>query len=161
MKRVILYIVILIAVWFVPVEGANIGNLHPVEVVLVTKEEGRAVLMTDTGDIGKGETAVEALADLKKTTPGTVYLDTAEYLLIGENADALVEELRPYLKTSVKVCEAENEVNLVEAAEYLRVHGTFVQLKDYKQGVNLPQLTIEEKRLKLSKIMLDKRGSIC
>lgn len=150
MKRLIIYMAALAAVWFAPVEGANIGTLHPVEAVKIYKEENIVVLQTDTGDVGKGKSAEEALVDLKKTTPGTIYLDTAEYLLLGENTEPIAEELRPYLKGNVGLCIAEEGVDPVEAASYLKVHGTLPQLKAWKQGVDLPYLTRVEKRLKLS-----------
>ena len=150
MKRMILYITVLAAVWFAPVEAANIGSLHPVEVVVIYEEEGEVVLETDTGDLGKGTDSVTALEDLKKTTPGIIYLDTAEYLLIGEEMEDAVEELRPYLKKNIKLCKAEKGMDLTETAAYLTVHGKMPQLGKWKKGDVLPYLTIEEKRLKLS-----------
>ena len=156
MKRVIIYIAALAAVWFAPVEGANIGTLHPVEAVLIYKEETKVVLQTDTGDVGKGSNAEEALEDLKKTTPGTSYLDTAEYLLLGENTETVAEELRTHLKGNVGLCAAEEGVDPAEAARFLEVHGALPQLQAWKQGADLPYLTRVEKRLKLSEKALDK-----
>ena len=150
MKRILIYIIALVALHFVPVVGADIGTLHPVEVVLVYKEADQVVIATDTEDIGKGTDGLSALENLKATTPGTVYLDTAEYLLIGEDAQDVAEQLRGCLKKSVKVCKAEKSVKLTDCAQYLSVHGRLPQLKDWKIGDNLPYLQVFEERLLLT-----------
>lgn len=150
MKRILIYIIALVALHFVPVVGADIGTLHPVEVVLVYKEADQVVIATDTEDIGKGTDGLSALENLKATTPGTVYLDTAEYLLIGEDAQDVAEQLRGCLKKSVKVCKAEKSVKLTDCAQYLSVHGRLPRLKDWKIGDNLPYLQVFEERLLLT-----------
>ena len=150
MKRILFYIAALAALTMAPVEGSDIGSLHPVEVVQIYREEDEVFIKTDTGDWGKGSDGFAALENLKDTTPGTVYLDTAEYLLIGEGAEDIAEQLRPVLKKSVRVCGAENEVDLQEAAVFLPVHGNLPKLKGWKSGEELLKLTVVEKRLKLS-----------
>ncbi len=150
MKRIILYILVLIALCFAPIEGANIGNLRPVEVVHIYKVKNQIAIVTDTGDYGIGQTGPAALQNLKATTPGTIYLDTAEYLLIGQGAQEAVEALRGHLKKRIKVCAAEEGVDLSLAAEFLPVHGKLPRLKAWDLGLDLPQLKVDEKRLILS-----------
>ena len=150
MKRILLYILVLIALCFAPIKGANIGNLRPVEVVHIYKTQNQVTIATDTGDFGIGETGQAALQNLKATTPGTIYLDTAAYLLIGQGADEAVTELRSHLKNRVKVCRAEEGIDLSLAAEFLPVHGDLLRLKRWNPGADLPKLKVIEKRLILS-----------
>ncbi len=149
MKRIGIYLALLAALWFVPVKGLEIGKLQPVEVVFVYRSEGQIVIETDTADLGFGITLTEALEDLKLTTPGIIYLDTAEYLLLGNNALDTVEQLRPILKKSVQICTADIGIDLQLAARFLPAHGKLPQLKHYHQGLVLPHLTESKKRLKL------------
>ena len=88
------------------------------------------VLETDTENIGRGATVHEALTDLKVKTSAVVYLDTAEYLLIAEDAWQYLQDLESVLKPSVKVssCDARGRVKAV--TEYLRVHPEYKTLKN-------------------------------
>ena len=151
MKRILIYVMILAAALLVPVKGNDIGRLRPVQAVMLYKEAQSVVILTDTQDKGKGATAQEALENLKDTTPGIIYLDTARYLLLGESALTEVEQLRSVLKPSVQVCLAEGAVLREETAAFLKAHGQLPQLKDWKNGMDLPVLTTFEKRLILSK----------
>ena len=150
MKRILLYVLVLVALMFAPVKGANIGRLHPVEVVALYSENGQIIIKTDTDDKGIGNTPMAALNDLQETTAGYVYLDTAEYLLVGEGAEWAVEELRPALRKGIKICKSDEGVELKLAAKFLPVHSTLPQLKDWKLGDNLPKLTRIDSRLKIS-----------
>ena len=100
--RKILYIIILALSFFAPVQRLDIAKLLPVESVAVYMERGQVLLKTDTDNVGRGSTAPEALQNLKDTTAAIIYLDTADYLLIGEGEEAAAEQLRPYLRPSVR-----------------------------------------------------------
>lgn len=149
MKRIIIYIVTLAVLTFAPVKGAELGKMRPVEVVLVYEQNGEVVIVTDTKDIGKGENGLSALENLKATTTGTIYLDTAQYLLIGENGEIAAEELRGHLKDNIKVCGAEKTVELENVAVYLSVHGDLPRLKGWILGDNLPKLRMIDGRFLL------------
>ena len=150
MKRIIVYIAIMAALLLVPIQGADVGKLQPIEVAFVYRAGKQIVLETDTGDKGVGNTGAEALQNLKDTTPGIIYLDTAEYLLLTEDAQEAVEQLRPLLKKSVQVCTAEPGIDLALAAQFLPAHGKLPQLKQWQTGALLPHLTSVDKRLILS-----------
>ena len=146
MKRHIAYGVILVALLFAPVETMNISQLHPVQAVSVSCQWGKVVIETDTEDKGIGDTTALALENLKDTTGGIIYLDTAEYLLIGENAEDVAEDLRGVLKGNTKVCKANGVQDLPKAVEYLRIHKDLPRLKAWKRGDVLPVLSAYEKR---------------
>ena len=120
--RILLYVLILAALFFAPVERLDVAKLEPVQAVAVYKENGMVVLETDTEDKGAGKTAKEALENMKQSTPSVIYLDTAEYLLVAEEAQGEEETLRQYLKSSVKVSDYYGG-SVKEAAKYVDVHG--------------------------------------
>ena len=141
MKRIILYIGILAAMLAAPVEPADIGKLRPVQVVSIYKENDWIIMKTDTEDRGMGGTAKQALQNLKDTSSGIIYLDTAEYLLLTKDTQDAVEELRDELKDSVRLCMTAKQVDLVESAKYLNVHGWLPKLEDWKKDMELPVLS--------------------
>ena len=125
------YIGLLAFALLTPVDRLDVAKLEPVEAVVVYMEDGQVVLQTDTEDIGRGDTAAEALADMKKNTPSVIYLDTAEYLLVAENARGQVQQLREYLKPSVLV-EIYRGGSVKRATQYAEVHGNCQKLKDWR-----------------------------
>ena len=82
MKRMVLYGLILGALFFAPVESAEIAKLEPVQAVWMYMENDSVVLETDTQDKGAGATVEEALADMKRRSAGIIYLDTAQYVFV-------------------------------------------------------------------------------
>ena len=90
MKRLLLYIAALTLLLLAD-RGTDLGSLRPVELVQLTEEKGILVLKTDTGDSGWGLTLGQAVAKLKETTPGQIYLDTADYLLLEEIIVVLIQ----------------------------------------------------------------------
>lgn len=102
--------------------GTDIGQLQPVEVVQLYEKNGLLFLETDTGDVGWGLTVDEAVKKLKETTPGQIYLDTADYLLIEDGLGEYLPALRSYLKKGTGMAYGPEEVNLEDAVAYLRVH---------------------------------------
>ena len=126
-----LYSVILAFALLTPVDRLDVAKLEPVEAVVVYMEDGQVVLQTDTDDIGRGTTAAEALEDMKKNTPSVIYLDTAEYLLVAENAQGQGQQLREYLKPSVLV-ETYRGGSVKKATQYAEVHGKCQKLKDWR-----------------------------
>jgi len=150
MKRIIIYIVVLAALIAVPIKGTDVGRLKPVEVVFVYEDGGKTVIETDTGDKGQGSSAEDALQNLEDTTAGYIYLDTAEYLVITEEAEETIEQLRPKLKQSLQMCYGETSIDLTKVARFLPAHGRLPQLKHWKSGVHLPKLTCFDERMKLS-----------
>jgi len=148
-RKGILYGVLLAAALLAPTDDVKLGKMKPVETVSIRTQEGRVLIETDREDMGSGETFKEALKDLEKTTPGRIYLDTAQYLLIGEEAEGMVPELEAMLKDGTRLCKREGEVDMKTVGEYLRQHTPEMKLKNWKQGDRLEVLTAENGRLKL------------
>ena len=158
MKRIVVYILSLAAAMMVPLEGTDVGKLQPVELVQIYKEGDLVVIVTDTGDSGQGHGVEAAFEDLEETTAGIIFLDTADYLLVSESAIGEVPALQNYLKSDVRVCKAEKGIDLVQAAEFLKVHPPRVKLKEPDSVRNAQTLTQENDRVKLSDEKDEKRG---
>jgi len=140
-KRIVLYIGMIALVFAAPVEHLNVGELIPVQVVAISQENGWTVIETDTGDKGIGANAQKALKNLKDTASGKIYLDTAEYLLLGRDTANAAEDLRGELKPSVKLCETAKPLDLEETAKFLNNHGKLPRLKDWNKDTELPVLS--------------------
>ena len=122
MKRGILYLAVLSIVLLYPTERTDLGKLKPVEVVLIYEDRGQVVLETDTQDRGSGATPQQALVDMKAGASGVIYMDTADFLLVGRGAERWVEDMRDLLKEDVWICNTELKTDLQTAASYLRMH---------------------------------------
>ena len=141
MKRIIIYCIILAGILWIPVERMEIRDLEPIQAVWMYREEGEFVLKTDTEDEGRGESVQEALEDMKEKSSGIVYLDTAQFLLVSDNAQEQIGELAPYLKGKVKISLWEGG-EIQEAARYMQSHKIGVKLARWRESVNLPKLPI-------------------
>ena len=130
--RMVLYIVILALLFLAPVQRLDVARLEPVQTVAVYMNDTAVVLETDTGNKGEGTGVKDALEDLEENTPGVIYLDTAQYLLVSEGAESHVDSLRKYLSPSVKACLWDGEGSVKDAAQYLDVRSDLPKLKDWK-----------------------------
>ena len=151
MKSILCYCAILIAAFAMPVERADVAQLRPIEVIYIYKDADAVVLKTDTEDVGIGTDVETALQDMKLTSPARIYLDTAEYLLIGEGAQEDAMQLKGILKNSVQLCVAGAELELKEVAKYLPVHSDLPDFQDWEAGEKLPVLELKNDRIKISK----------
>ncbi len=100
---------LLLACSALPSPGTELGELHPVSLLLVDNSGRQGVVQPDTGQLGTGETLPAALLELKETTPGHIFLDTVEYLVLQGNAQRLLPDLQQQLRAGVRVCTADEE----------------------------------------------------
>ncbi len=144
MKRIIIYCLLLAAVLVIPVEKLDVGKLEPVQAVWMYKQGNWIVLETDTQDRGVGRTVEEALSDLEEHCLGIIYLDTAQFLLVSENAVEQITEVQPHLKRSVELCQWDGKGSVADAAIYMTSHENGYPIKDWKEGVQLPILHLKK-----------------
>ncbi len=149
MKRIIIYVLLLAVTLLVPVRKADVARLRPIEVIALHKSGDTVTLLSDTQDRGEGSNVLQALADMKQTSPAIIYLDTAEYLLVGEGAQEEVDALRSVLGGGVRLCSVQDGIDPKEAAAYLPVHGTLPTLRTWQLTEELPLLTEENGQIKL------------
>lgn len=120
--KIVLYALIVGLSFLAPVRRLDIAKLEPVEAIALSVEGNMLVLETDGEYTGKGATVAEALQNLRENTPAVIYLDTARYLLMAEDAKAYQEEMAAQLKPSVQIgIYRGGEVK--EEAKYLDAHG--------------------------------------
>ena len=129
--RKLIYALIIAALCLAPLKRTDIAKLRPVQAVAMYLENNTVVLETDTGDQGVGKGVSDAINDLKEKTASVIYLDTADFLLVADNAVSKVGELAQHIKQSVKVCVCDAAGRVKEVAQYLEVHGNLPKLKDW------------------------------
>ncbi|MDO5153925.1 MAG: hypothetical protein Q4D50_11305 [Eubacteriales bacterium] len=110
----------------------DVGELLPVELLYIYKEESGIWVQTDTGDLGIGADLQSALKDLKETAPGKIFLDTADYLIITKETVDLLPQLWGILRPSTEVCLGINADT--QAAAFLSAHKPGVTLNDIRSG---------------------------
>lgn len=130
--RILLYVCILGLLFFAPVERLDVSKLEPVQTVAIKVQEQQVVIETDTKNRGQGKTVPEAVADLEENTPGVIYLDTAQYLLLTEEATKYREQLKEYMRPTVRVSLWDGEGDVENAAKFLDVRRDLPQLKEFK-----------------------------
>lgn len=153
MKRVLIYItgiLLITGLEISPFRSTDVGKLLPVELVRVSQGPEGIRLETDTGNAGAGEDVAAALKDLKATASGTVFLDTADYLLVVPGAESVLQELTRYLRPTCGLCLENGEADLEDAAEFLRAHEPNTNLQAWQIGERgIPLLSTEKERMKL------------
>ncbi len=134
--KIILYCVIIVLVFMAPVSKEDIGDLEPIQAIWLSIDDGDVVLKTDTEDFGTGGTVEAAIQTMKKNSEGVVYLDTAQFLLVSENAVEQIENILPHLKSSVKICLWEGN-DVASAARYMQSHNMGYKMKELNAGKQL------------------------
>lgn len=146
MKRwIILAAATVAALLFAPSEKTDVGELLPVELLYIYKEETGIRVETDTGNLGIGGDLTAALENLKATAPGKVFLETADYLIVTKQTVSLLPQLWEILRPATEVCLGVNAD--AQAADYLSAHKPGVTLNDIRSGGQiLPSLIRTEER---------------
>ena len=144
MKKYLLALLILLL--FPSDAGTELGKLIPVEAVRIASDRGQITMTTDTGNRGKGETLAQAVAALKESAPGTIYLETADYLLLS--GEVPTGDLLTWFRPSAEICRGDTDPK--QAAEYLHTHNPGHTLRDLRAGkTDLPKLAEGEGGLRL------------
>ena len=147
MKKILLYILLLTAVVVIPQQGTDVGKLLPVELVWLDRVEDQVLVSTDVGAGGIGPTVKDAIENMKETTAGEIFLDTADFLLVTERGQEELASIKELLKPSVRVCVANSEMDLKDAASYLAVHKPLVRLRQCSSLKELPILAEENGKI--------------
>lgn len=119
--RKILYVILIVLSFLVPVKRLDIAKLLPVEAMAIYKQDGMVVLKTDTDHIGIGKNISEAIENLRENAVEMIYLDTADYLLVDQDAQEEAVELRQYLRPSIQLGIYAGG-NVKQEAKYLDTH---------------------------------------
>lgn len=137
--RRLLYIIVLAALLAVPVHPTDVGNMLPVELVMVYAKGSGVEIRTDTGNRGVGRSLQEAAADLKESASEELFLDTADYLILSGNG-VPPDQLKGIFKDRIYVCRGSRDIDLSKAARYLSEHTPKHRLKDMEWGIMLSEI---------------------
>lgn len=140
MKRWLLAAALVLLLFILPHPGTELGELHPVSLLLVELEGREIRLETDTHMIGRGETLDAALRNLESTTPGYLFLDTAENLVLRSSTLFLLPELSQCLRPNVGVCVAEGPLQLDALPVFLKIHPPGLPLSGAVDEKSIPIL---------------------
>ena len=151
MKKWIVMLLALLAFTVLPSSGTELGELRPVSLLVIRTQGNNIQLLTDTLDLGTGETLDAALQNLEDTTPGHLFLDTVENLILTKEAKFLIPQLKQLLRPGVTVCAAKSELNPETAPEYLNSHTPRYRLSDVDDSTPLQMLNYSEERYFLEK----------
>jgi len=153
MRRWLIYLIIFIAVTTTDLSvfrGTDVGKLLPVEAVRISRENGQVVVTTDTKNLGSGVDLDSAVLNLKATTAGDVFLETADYLIVAPGCTDLLEQLKTHLRPSCGICMETEAVDLEETAAFLKAHEPQVTLQDWYSGISeLPTLIVRGEQMEL------------
>jgi hypothetical protein len=142
-----LAVLLICALGWLPFRGTDIATLEPAEVLYVSTKDGYVYIEIDGGWFGEGETVADAVLNLKETTPGQVFLQTVDFLLITQDDTQMISDLYPYLRMGCGICITEEKPDLSKVAAYLRAHRTGLTLQNYRAGDgNVPRLIMEGDR---------------
>lgn len=151
MKKWIVMLLALLAFTVLPSSGTELGELRPVSLLVIRTQGNNIQLLTDTLDLGTGETLDAALQNLEDTTPGHLFLDTVENLILTKEVKFLIPQLKQLLRPGVTVCTAKSELNPETAPEYLNSHTPRYRLSDVDESTPLQMLNYSEERYFLEK----------
>ena len=145
MKKMILCIAAIAITGFVgllPFNGTDVGKLHPVEVLAISAEAEMIVIETDTGLRGMGKTMEKTIENLKITSAGEIFLETANYVLVKKDCVYLLDGLFHLLRPACQIYVYQGDGKWDNVSEYLESHPSCVTLLNYRQGMkNIPQLS--------------------
>lgn len=141
MKKVLMCVLLIGGIGiagFLPFNGTDVAKLHPVEVLVVNHIDGKYIIKTDTGMVGIGADADAAIEDLKLTAPGDVFLETANYILVGKECAHISVLFYDYLRPACQVYILDGDGELKKIARYLENHPSEATILSCRQGVASP-----------------------
>ncbi len=134
-----------------PVRGTDVAELLPTRVLTAEAVPGGIRLNTEGGISGTGATLELAMADLKRTAPGALFLGTVEQVIVARNAWNQAEALTAgeALRPAAKLYLAERVPEPEAAQAYLSAHPGSLTLGRARallllgQALDPPRLTEE------------------
>ncbi len=152
MKR-ILWLVLLLAIAVFGsklFEATDVARLQPVEVIRLSAQGDLLCVETDTGQSGMGETLAAAFENLKATSSGDIFLDTADYLILTKQTAVMAGEMMNYMRPACRVCVESGVADLTVVANYLNSHEPTLSLMQCCGEMReLPVLKTQEGRMEL------------
>ena len=122
-----------VSLCMLPRTGADAAKLLPAQVLVITQEDGQITVESDNGASGSGATLPDALEAMRESAEGTLFLDTAEHIVLLQSAQALLpaaarqRQFRPAAKLYLARMDTLDAEGCVE---FLQAHPGTVTLAD-------------------------------
>lgn len=122
-----------VSLCMLPRTGTDAAKLLPAQVLVIAREDGRIVVKSDNGASGSGATLPDALASMRESAEGTLFLDTAEHIVLLQSAQALLpaaarqRQFRPAAKLYLAELDA---LDAGDCVDFLQAHPGSVTLAD-------------------------------
>ena len=141
-----------------PRTGTDAAKLLPAQVLVIGAGDGAITVEADNGAAGSGPTLAAALADMAECAEGTLFLDTAEHILLHGGARELTAQvaassrLRPAARLYLT---GDRMPDAKRCAAFLQAHPGRVTLGAVHAamlgagGMTLPRVVETEGRLRL------------
>lgn len=122
----IVVMALLTAAGFGPFRAEDTQRLNPVQTLVATFTEQGVKLEGENGQKGWGADFVEAVEDLKQSSVGIVFLQTAQKLVaIGADmADLTMTAMSGILRPAAELFTAEKLVDAAQANDYLQTRSS-------------------------------------
>ena len=104
-----------------PHPSRDISRLEPVQAVYLYMEAGELHIETDTGDHGSGHDLTEATDDMKESSDGEIFLETAEFLILDPQVP-ITPDFYELLRPDCRVFFTPEKPDLPAAAKNLALH---------------------------------------
>mgnify|MGYP001528718068 CR=1 FL=1 len=114
-----------------PRTGTDAAKLLPAQVLVIGAGDGVVTVEADNGAAGSGPTLAAALANMAECAEGTLFLDTAEHIVLLQSAGALLPAAaqQPQFRPAAKLYKRQKlylarlpELHAAEAVEFLQAH---------------------------------------
>ena len=79
-----------VSLCMLPRTGTDAAKLLPAQVLVIAQEDGRITVESDNGASGSGTTLPDALAAMREGAEGTLFLDTAEHIILLQSTQSLL-----------------------------------------------------------------------
>lgn len=114
-----------VSLCMLPRTGTDAAKLLPAQVLVIAQEDGRITVESDNGVSGSGTTLPDALAAMREGAEGTLFLDTAEHIILLQSTQSLLpaavrqRQFRPAAKLYLARMDALDADGCVE---FLQAH---------------------------------------
>ena len=79
-----------VSLCMLPRTGTDAAKLLPAQVLMIAQKDGRITVESDNGASGSGATLPDALAAMREGAEGTLFLDTAEHIILLQSTQSLL-----------------------------------------------------------------------
>lgn len=142
----------------IPAGGEDVAELLPAQALVIWERDGLVELSCDCGVSAEGATLEQALDALCAAAPGSLFLDTAEQIVVKTQTQSLLRQaaLCQRLRPAARLCLCPGELpDAAQAAVYLHAHESDLTLGKARAAllaglpIAPPRLWVKEGRMRL------------